>query len=753
MRAILLTILFATAQFYTLGQSASGQIDLDYRNTRVSEPIISNTKYSDTIEKYFITLSDAIEYVFSDKKHVAFNRLGKELDTIISDFMNSPTTAWEIEQYTSDKIYDSSYQKVMREIAQLPPSTIVFDSTVRKASRNLSALVTPEQQIHAIIYFGRHFFPNNDSNKLNYYYTTAYNIAGQQGTSFDSALCYEAIGDASYTFLDLQNSFQAYSLAWKIYANNGYALKLGDLETKIAERISFRSQPAYLYQAIFHMKMAQGWYDIGLDTINSSVTQLKLSLMWLNLLGNFANPDSVLASAYIANKRANISNAPYELRYYLYKVVGRHFLNRGGDSSLAIARKYFTGELIESFNDHHRYNLGEVITAFFDLARVNAMSGNRTDAIKLLKYAKLLSNKLDNIYWGKITDLENAYTLFLFRDTSEAIRRIKIQVESLDSISRISEKYRNEIRIRAYNLLSFIYSQAKIQDSAQFYENLYYSKINNYADEVSDIAWIITNVYNIKIGEEFATQEKSILHLNQSNKIRTTIIVVLIVFLAAYILAVKLNKRRLKLQLIKLRGEANTKLHNVKNLFNGFSHIVRGHNISLAEQYAEQAAYYLGFTLKTWDWNSDDWTIYNEVKLLYAYRDLEELNGVDVIIKMDFDDIDIRRTRFMPEVFPTLLQNSVKHGFKGKDEPHLFSITAKRVDKLIYIEIADNGLPSDRAIYLRADGPNKGLLILKKSIETVVELYCGKRIAKKAFTFSTDNGTTIKITYPYVATA
>jgi hypothetical protein len=195
------------------------------------------------------------------------------------------------------------------------------------------------------------------------------------------------------------------------------------------------------------------------------------------------------------------------------------------------------------------------------------------------------------------------------------------------------------------------------------------------------------------------------------------------------------------------------RLRSVINSFNKISLLIYKEQFTSVKEYANKSAYFLSLFLS--DWDSDNWNLKKELELLDAYYDSEKVLGININIVKDINNIDVEHVMFIPEVFTTLLQNSISHAFKTDfQNSRVFKVKIRlEKDNLLLIEVSDNGTPSKHEDYIVADKPNKALSLLRQRIE--IEF---KKLNKIGYDKSRSFeilavkglGTTIKFEFPYV---
>jgi LytS/YehU family sensor histidine kinase len=97
--------------------------------------------------------------------------------------------------------------------------------------------------------------------------------------------------------------------------------------------------------------------------------------------------------------------------------------------------------------------------------------------------------------------------------------------------------------------------------------------------------------------------------------------------------------------------------------------------------------------------------------------------------------LDVETTMIPPMLIQILVENAVKHGFKGLDAPHLLSIELKKDRQSIETTVTNNG----NAFDIRSEATGNGL----KIIRTVVNLLNQQRGHSATFSIENKAGETV----------
>lgn len=126
-------------------------------------------------------------------------------------------------------------------------------------------------------------------------------------------------------------------------------------------------------------------------------------------------------------------------------------------------------------------------------------------------------------------------------------------------------------------------------------------------------------------------------------------------------------------------------------------------------------------------------------------RELEFVNSYIKVMegsvgKIDFEcikveDIIPEETYLPPMMVQILVENAVKHGFRGEEGPHHLQIKVEREEKTIRIKVTNNGAPFD----IRNEGTGNGLEIIRTTVNSINQ----RRPRGASFSVSNINGETV----------
>ncbi|MBS1633856.1 MAG: hypothetical protein JST10_14935 [Bacteroidetes bacterium] len=198
----------------------------------------------------------------------------------------------------------------------------------------------------------------------------------------------------------------------------------------------------------------------------------------------------------------------------------------------------------------------------------------------------------------------------------------------------------------------------------------------------------------------------------------------------------------------KYQTSALAKLHTVRNNYSVFRFLLETGKNELATEFADKSAHYFSYSLRTWN-EGVAWSVFQELELLSRFYEAQRIIKKDVTIAINIET-DIQGAYFIPEVFPTLLENSMKYAFEKFTGECTFTISAKRVGKLIEFIITDNGISSQLYNYISKERYNSGLAILRRRLKNEFKRKkISLRDVKPLWIETECPGTTIHIKFPY----
>ncbi len=250
-------------------------------------------------------------------------------------------------------------------------------------------------------------------------------------------------------------------------------------------------------------------------------------------------------------------------------------------------------------------------------------------------------------------------------------------------------------------------------------------------------------------------KQKGIIIENKKTIRQTTFwfLLITVSVLIIFAIVVYLKNRKVKKTRIELNGIAKGKIHNIKNNYSSIANLLRNKDFEKAIEYSSVSAYYFGLLVEKQDLESTKWTIANEIEVLEAFSEREQLVGKEIEIIKIFGTPEILCIKFLPEVFTTLLDNTIKHGFRNRKDKIIMKIELAKENNLLSAIISDNGTPPSGP-YIRKDRPNRGLSILRNRIINEFKLKVWHWPYKDLFSVEKINnsGTVIKFKFPYVTT-
>ncbi len=209
-------------------------------------------------------------------------------------------------------------------------------------------------------------------------------------------------------------------------------------------------------------------------------------------------------------------------------------------------------------------------------------------------------------------------------------------------------------------------------------------------------------------------------------------------------------KRKKEIELKQLDELARNKIHNIQNDYHALPNMLYLGEIDKAKVYTAEYGAYLATFFE--NWKKEKITLSDELTLLKQYCKVKQALGKRII----FDETNVcininpKTTRFIQSVFDTLLDNSVRRGFKDKQDDCYFNVRIERKGELLFCDVQDNGIPpSNPDSYFRRK--DSGLNTLKSRVKGMFELR-GIPVPVDFFiaeSLENKGGTIVKIIMPY----
>ncbi len=210
------------------------------------------------------------------------------------------------------------------------------------------------------------------------------------------------------------------------------------------------------------------------------------------------------------------------------------------------------------------------------------------------------------------------------------------------------------------------------------------------------------------------------------------------------------EKRKKEIELKQLDELARNKIHNIQNDYHALPNMLYNGEIEKAKLYTAEYGAYLATFFE--NWKKEKITLWDELILLKQYCNVKQALGQKVIFneKNVCINVNPKTTHFIQSVFDTLLDNTVRRGFKDKQGDCYFYVKIERKGKLLFCDVQDKGTPPNNSdSYFRRK--DSGLNILKSRVKGMFEL---KNIPVPIDFFIVKaaedmGGTIIKIIMPY----
>jgi hypothetical protein len=243
------------------------------------------------------------------------------------------------------------------------------------------------------------------------------------------------------------------------------------------------------------------------------------------------------------------------------------------------------------------------------------------------------------------------------------------------------------------------------------------------------------------------------INLKESQNMIISVVLILVV-LAAITFFVIRNKIT-KANIIKHKAEVNrvnelarNKVHNIENDYSEIGNFLADNQFEQLKIYNASYEGFLAVFLE--NWKKELVSLKDELVATERYLAVKAVLRSSINFKLDNNIAEPEKVLFIQSVFDTLLDNSVRHGFKGKEGELKFSISIRREDSFLRCQVIDNGIPpEDDADYLADE--DSGLNILKSRI---VNFYItrGVKLPPEFLEIKSlpyKDGTIVKIQIPY----
>ncbi len=218
----------------------------------------------------------------------------------------------------------------------------------------------------------------------------------------------------------------------------------------------------------------------------------------------------------------------------------------------------------------------------------------------------------------------------------------------------------------------------------------------------------------------------------QRNQKYFIIIGVLVLLFAAYLLfnRYRIRQMRIKTNLEKARITTEQRLlrsqmnpHFIFNSLNSIGSFIGSNNMAEAQNYLTKFAKLMRHILE--NSRKQDIPLEDELQALQLNLELEKLrfeNRFDFEISVD-DTIDAENTYISPMLIQPFIENSIKHGFKNKQDKGFIKLSFSKSGNLIVCEIEDNGIGRDKSEQLKRKSKTKhkslGTQVTSERFETL----------------------------------
>lgn len=205
-----------------------------------------------------------------------------------------------------------------------------------------------------------------------------------------------------------------------------------------------------------------------------------------------------------------------------------------------------------------------------------------------------------------------------------------------------------------------------------------------------------------------------------------------------------LNKKLAEMELKTLRAQMNP--HFVFNILNSIQYFIIHNENEQAQTYMTKFAKLLRLTLD--NSRSTFITLADELSLLKLYIDLEKVRFED---QFDYnieikDMVNSNCIKIPNMLLQPYVENSIKHGFKGKQTKYFLNVSVSKKDDKIICTISDNGIGREKSFLMPDSEMDKhastGTIIVQEKIEAL-KFYYNYDLSSNTEDLKDENGNAI----------
>jgi hypothetical protein len=409
-----------------------------------------------------------------------------------------------------------------------------------------------------------------------------------------------------------------------------------------------------------------------------------------------------------------IEKIPYQDRKYAYTAISETIF-RIYDRLLGDSTNWITIDSIKKKSP------------FYDSARIYYHEYKSDQADYIDEYELMANNEMDY----QTDRLDNKV-----RDINKLLSATNLLLSSAQT----------EVRQRKRDLQ--ILNDTLAVKNQDFLEKL--KSISLLNQKVGELDTVISNreIHITKIDKELAEKISENKKINVGKNIAQGIAFIALAIGMFFETRSRRRKENLRNTREKADADAGNYIHNLKDDYEEFPEYIESGNLEDANEYANRCSAYLGLLHQKTYLRNTAWTISQEESIMKAFYNFKQLVYGEINIIRDYRNVNPDKVQFLPDVFCTLLHNSLKA--KDPSKNSYFKISMLLQSQVLYCSFDDNGIPSDIEDYIEP-GQNHGLGYIKTRIEATAKLNRRTRKIDKPFEIISKpgEGTTIKFIYPY----
>jgi tetratricopeptide (TPR) repeat protein len=540
-----------------------------------------------------------------------------------------------------------------------------------------------------------------------------------------------------------RNSLNNMGVIYTSLGNYNEALKCHFEAVQIGEKLKLKKEISASYQNIGNIYLNIADYPAALPYYLKS---LKIKEELGNKKG-MANTYNSLGNLYLAQTNYTLALENYALSSGLYKEVNDSnglAVTYDGIASVYIGQKRYSDALqISKEALEIKKRLNNINGQYFCYNNLgNIYSQLDSFRLALKNYLSSLSIALEK---GDPYDLATVYL-----SIGDVYTDLKDYVNATTFLNKgllLSKEISSQERVRSgYKLLANMYAQKKDFKNAYDYSILFTGLNDSIFNEDKNkkIAEIQTKYETEKKEKEIGLLQQKNENLARNNEIkelqlnRSRFLVftfagaAVLILVIAFLIAGQTKLRTKQAQLIAeqklLRSQMNP--HFIFNSLNSIQDFIANYERDDALKYLSKFSKLIRSILK--QSSNNNTTVADEIEMLKLYAELESLrfnHKFDCIFDVD-DSINIYETEIPSMIIQPFLENTILHGFIGKENDCRILLSMKKAGEKLKCVIEDNGIGRKKAMEIKQNKsyqhPGLGIKLTSDRIDTINKTSKGK---------------------------